>query len=159
MATDLVVYREPGKAGRVTLHGSTEHDHEQLVATPYGTDIKIVVTIPRNLKFHKMFFSMLKTAFDYMDEDLRMRMNIHAPEELLNRMKLDLGLYDLTILAHDAPGLPAGTALYKARSISFAKMDDAQFKAFFQSCIGVLIGKYLPAQNEQSLMAILRYDA
>lgn len=158
MATEMIVFREAVQPGTVQLRGSTEADHEILLTVPTLTDFKMTTVVPRNLGYHKMFFAMLRVAFDYMDEGVRAQLNILTQEELLNRLKLDLGLYDLTILAHDAPGLPAGTALYKPQSISFARMDDTQFKQFFKACIGVLIGKYIPAQNEQSLMAILRFD-
>lgn len=158
MATELIAWRELSEPGIVKLRGSTDGDQEKLVTVPMATDFKIVVTVPRNLGYHKMFFSMLRVAFDYMEEDTRERFGIHTQEELLNRLKLDLGLYDLTILVTDAPGLPAGTAVCRPRSISFARMDDVEFKAFFKSCIGVIIGKYLPAQNERSLMDILRFD-
>lgn len=163
MATDLVVYRAPSpQPGQVRFEGSTSHDHEQLIQLPSGTDMKIVVTVPRSLKYHKMFFAMLKIGLDYMDESDRLRLNIHTTEELLNRLKLDLGLYDLTILAQDAAGLPAGTALYRPRSISFAKMDQTQFKDFFRGCLGVLIQKYVRNQTEDSLDEavnhLLRFD-
>lgn len=163
MATEIVAYRAPAPMpGRVMIEGSTPHDHQLLLDLPQATDMRLTVTVGRNLKYHKMFFAMLKAAFDYMDERDRIRLNILTTDELLNRLKLDLGLYDLTILATDAAGLPAGTPLYRPQSISFAKMDQTAFKQFFSSCIGVIIQKYVPNQNEDVLMeatnAILRFE-
>lgn len=161
MATEIIAYRAPSPQG-VRFEGSTPHDHALLLDIPQATDLKLTVVAGRNLQYHKMFFAMLKTAFDYMDEADRIRLNILTTEELLNRLKLDLGLYDITVVGSDVPGMPEGTILYKPQSISFAKMDQTAFKQFFKSCLGVIIQKYVPTQTADSLndavLALLRFE-
>lgn len=136
-------------------------DDETLRELPLEREAKIEITFPRNLKFHKKFFALLHVIYDYMGEARRAELNIWSEKELLNRLKIDLGLYTLFIVG---PGstLPEGTPVYQPDSISFAKMDDTSFGKFYKGVIGVAIGKYVFGQNEASMMravdAVLSFE-
>lgn len=136
-------------------------DDETLRELPLNREAKIEITFPRNLKFHKKFFALLHMVFDYMGEEKRAQLNIWSEKELLNRLKIDLGLYTLYIMG---PGstLPEGSLVYMPDSISFARMDDASFSKFYKGVIGVAIGKYVSGQTEESMMravdAVLAFE-
>ena len=133
MASTIIANKMASKGdGIIRLTGATPLDKEMLDSIPVDEDIKLVVTVPRNLKFHKKFFVLLGVILDYMDERTRLELNVHTVEELLNRLKIDLGLYTLFIVG---PGstLPEGTPIYQPDSISFDKMDEPEFVAFFEA--------------------------
>lgn len=155
MATELIVHRKAFSQSDVMLLApSSPVDLEHVEDIPFDVDFKIVATVPRNLAFHKKFFALLKVIFDYMPEEERARLNILTVKELLNRLKIDLGLYTLHIVG---PGstLPEGTPVFIPDSISFGKMDDSKFSRFYKGVIAVAIGKYVTAQTEESMMQIV----
>lgn len=162
MSSTIIAHRVAnGSPDTVTLVGTTPTDRELLKELPTLKDLKLVVTVPRNLKFHKKFFALLKVIYDYMDERDRERYNIWNTQELLNRLKLDLGLYTLFVMG---PGgqIPEGTPVFIPDSISFDKMDETKFARFYKDVIGVAIGKYTTNQTETAMMqavdAVLRFD-
>lgn len=162
MASTIVVRRlESDTHGTAKFVGVTPFDQELLQSIPSDRDAKMVVTVPRNLKFHRKFFALLGVVLDYMDERTRLELNVHTVAELLNRLKIDLGLYTLFIVG---PGstLPEGTPVYQPDSISFDKMDEVAFNQLYKSTIGIAIGKYTTAQTEESMMravdAVLRFE-
>lgn len=162
MSTTILAHRvHNGSPDSITLIGITPIDRDQMRDLPTLKDLKLVVTVPRNLKFHKKYFVLLKVIYDYMDDADRLRYNIWNPTELLNRLKIDLGLYTLFVMG---PGgvVPEGTPVFIPDSISFDKMDDSKFARFYKDTIGVAIGKYTTNQTEASMMeavnAVLRFE-
>lgn len=160
MAKDIIVLFAQNENGDITIHGATPEYDEQVRALPKNREGRMDVVFPRNLKYHKKFFTMLHTAFDYMLDEDRIRLGVLSVEQLLIRLKLDLGLYTLYISAGKG-AVPEGQPVYVPDSISFAKMEDADFARFYKAAIGVLIQKYVPNQNEESMMqavdAVLRF--
>lgn len=162
MASTIIARKLPSQQDGITRFvGATPLDKEMLDSIPTEDDIKLSVTVPRNLKFHKKFFVLLGVILDYMDEQTQAELNVYTVEELLNRLKIDLGLYTLFIVG---PGstLPEGTPIYQPDSISFGKMDEVRFNKLYKSTIGIAIGKYTTAQTEESMMqaveAVLRFE-
>jgi hypothetical protein len=145
----------------VVLKGVSPVDEELLNALPRDRDGKMEVTFPRNLQFHKKFFALLGVVYDYMDDDTRKHLNVWSVGELLQRLKIDLGLYTLHIVGEGST-LPAGTPVYMPDSISFGRMDDVAFSRLYKNTIGVAIGKYVTNQTEASMMAavdaVLRFE-
>lgn len=139
----------------MTVRPASAIDEEQMREIPEGREVKFLVSVPRNIKFHRKFFALLKVIFDMMSEDDRAGYGIINQDQLLIRLKLDLGLYDLWI-SHE------GNVIYIPGSISFGKMDNSDFDRFYKDVINVAIGKYVPSQNEESMMqmvdAILRFE-
>lgn len=162
MATTLIAQKMPAQSdGIARFVCNTVIDQELMLAVPPEKELKLVITVPRNLKFHKKFFAMLAVIYDYMDITTREQLNVHSTEELLNRLKIDLGLYSLYIMG---PGsvLAEGTPVFRPDSISFDKMDDTAFGRLYKGAIGVAIGKYVTNQTEASMMraidAVLRFE-
>lgn len=140
--------------GKIVLSPSTIVDQEIADAVKAG-EVMIEITRARSLKFHKKYFVLLKVIFDMMDEHTREEYGIMSSEVLRNRIKIDLGLYDLWI-SHE--GIP----MYIPKSMSFGSMDGERFERLYKDTINVAIGKYTKAQTEDSMMrmvdAILRFE-
>lgn len=121
---------------------STPFDFEILKTVPNGKALRMEFTQQRNIKFHRKFFVLLQVILHYIDEPDRDRLNIHTKDELLNRLKIDLGLYDLWIVGEGAP-LPVGTPVFVPKSIAFASMDNTAFDRLYKDTINVSIGQYI----------------
>lgn len=151
---EIVVFFRANDAGDIIAHGATADYEEQIRALPRDREGKMVVTFPRNLLYHKKFFAMLKAAFDYMLEEDRIRHNVLSVEQLLIRLKLDLGMYTLYVSA-GAGAIPEGQPIYIPDSISFGSMDDVVFGTFYKAVVGVLVQKYVSNQTEESMMQVV----
>lgn len=154
MATDFIGVCKRYETA-MTVRPTSSFDAEMMQEIPEGREVKISVSAPRNINFHRKFFALLKVIFDMMSEDDRSGYGIINQDQLLIRLKLDLGLYDLWI-SHE------GDVIYIPGSISFAKMDNIKFERFYKDTINVAIGKYVTSQTEESMMkmvdAILRFE-
>lgn len=161
MSSEAIVLKLATTGPVTSFTAADEVSAEVLKEVPTDRESKLVITVPRNLKFHKKFFALLKVIVDYMDEETRLRHNIFDSRELLQRLKIDLGLYSLHIMGPNST-LPEGTCVYVPDSISFGKMDETKFAAFYKAVIGVAIAKYTTAQTEDSMMqavnAVLRFE-
>ena len=97
-------------------------------------------TIPRNYKFHKKFFAMLKVSYESWDNPV-----IQTPfgeaqctsDTFRNDVTVLAGYGELTVNTK-------GEAKYKAKSISFAKMDDDEFGKLYSAVVTVILTHFLP---------------
>jgi hypothetical protein len=124
MSTEIIVRRE-ARGGQAVLVPDTVIDGH-ILDEMKGDTMKAVLSVPRNLKFHRKFFALLGVIYDYMEQHTREEFGVYSTESLLNRLKIDLGLYTLWIVGANAM-LPMGTPVYIPDSISFAKMDNDRF--------------------------------
>lgn len=110
----------------------------------YGAVCIAKVTIPRNYKFHRKFFAMLNVSYDNWD-----RPTINTPNGEIQCSK-DAFRNDVTVLAgyHELTCNTKGEWKYKAKSISFAKMDDAEFAQLYSAVVDVIITRFLPDWGE-----------
>ena len=97
---------------------------------------------PRNYEFHKKFFGLLKLAFDNQElfdimDDMR--------EELI----IEAGFFRLT---YDINGVEKK----KAKSISFASMDEVEFNELYSCLINVIV-KWLGITKEDIIEHIEQY--
>ena len=97
------------------------------------------IKTPRNYKFHKKFFALLNVAFQHWE-----------PGELENKFgvvekSFEQFREDVTILAgyYEQSFRLDGSVKTRAKSISFAAMDDEEFSKFYSSVLDVLIKKVL----------------
>ena len=106
----------------------------------YGVTCIAKVTIPRNYKFHRKFFAMLNVAFDNWDRPV-----ITTPHGEI-RCSKDAFRNDVTVMAgyHELTCNTKGEWKFKAKSISFAKMDEAEFEQLYSAVVDVILAKFLP---------------
>lgn len=136
------------------LRGATDEEHtawlkfkgwlEQLEPGEYA---RIGYEKPRNSKFHRKFFAMLKVGFDAW-EPRRKKYRGQMVQKNFERFRKDVtiaaGFYDLVATA-------AGGVRHEAKSISFASMDDTEFEQVYTAVADVLLQGVLVRYNRDEL--------
>ena len=100
-------------------------DYENAKKIKVGEPYEFEYKLPRNYKFHKKFFALLELVFNNQEaytnkEDLREDLTINA------------GYYRLTENMQ-------GQTVKRAKSISFASMDEAEFSELYNAIVNVVI--------------------
>lgn len=113
-----------------TVTGLTPED-EQAAKTLRGIKpgevIAVEVTRPRNIQHHRLFWAMVSKIAEAVDAE---------PENVADVLKIKTGHY-VTVTTK------SGLMMFP-RSISFAKMDQAEFRDFFDRCCKVICAEFLP---------------
>ena len=99
-------------------------DHEKAQKLKNGEEYEFTVKQPRNPKFHRKFFAMIKTCFENQEhfEDM---------EELRAYLTMKAGFYKSVVTPTGIMTLP--------KSISFEKMDDLEFNDLYGKVLDVVI--------------------
>jgi hypothetical protein len=117
---------------------------EALSSIRDGEQIRADVRRLRNLRFHRLFFGLLNLV--------QANTNYRSVDELLAVVKLGIGHVELVVT-------PDGDALWLPKSISFAKMDDLEFRRFWNRALDYILQKIIPGTNradlEQEVYAML----
>ena len=98
-----------------------------------GEMVRVRVTKPRNIKFHRKFFALLNLGFENQD--------IYTDFEHWRRaVTIEAGYFeDLRMID--------GTTQREAKSISFARMDELEFSNLYYAVLDV-IAKFLGSDDE-----------
>jgi Protein of unknown function (DUF1367) len=102
-----------------------------------GEQVKAVLTRPRNLKFHRLFFGLLQVVFESQNV-------FPTLEGMLDSIKVALGHFD-EIKGFD------GTVYIKPRSVSFASMDAKSFREFYDRALDLILTRILPLTEKKDL--------
>lgn len=102
-----------------------------------GSTVKVQITQPRNIRHHNMWFALLQATFDAQDYFKTM-------DELHDEIKIVTGHF----VMHRRMD---GTTYPSPKSISFAKMDNLAFRAFFDRAVGLIINEILPRTKKEDL--------
>lgn len=102
-----------------------DSDYEKVKKIKQGDTVKCEVTKPRNIKFHKKFFALMNLVYQNQEryehiDDLREQLTIAA------------GYYTTTYTLE-------GVEQQKAKSISFAAMDELEFGELYNALLDVII--------------------
>ena len=126
-----------------------------------GEIIKVTPVKPRNLKFHRKFFSMINFAFDYWQPPQAEWKGIAAVKSI------EVFREQVTILAgyRDVTFNLDGSVKVKAKSISFAKMTEEEFESLYKAVFNVLwthvmskVENFTEQELEHCLLQLLAYD-
>lgn len=113
------------------LQASTDEDYELLHKIPMGKEVKAHITQPRNPRFHRKFFALIRAAWDCITE--QQRKNLRSAEAFREQLLITSGfsepLYDIT----------GQKFLERAKSISFAKMDEAEFSEVYSKVLDTIL--------------------
>jgi hypothetical protein len=104
---------------------------------PSEDDVQIRIVRERSLPQHKLFWSVL----DHVAKNSKWE----DPERLLVALKVRLGRYDLC-------KLPNGQTVPVPHSISFAKMDQADFQSFMDRAMQVICEDILGGYDSERLI-------
>lgn len=131
----------------VTDHGLVpmyDSDYDEKKRLRIGDKVLCSIKMPRNYEFHRKFFALLRLTVDNLPHLIQQQMQIFTVEDLLDCIKIDLGLY--TTVWH------GGKQIVKTGSISFARMDETEFERFFNRAIDLVITIYLRGTDRQALI-------
>lgn len=132
MATELMMQRAASGLVPVDQMGM-----EAMGKIAFGKNVKCVVTQPRNIKFHALFFALLNLV--YINQDMYATL-----EGLLDAVKIAIGHCDELVTLD-------GKLCMIPRSISWAEMDDLSFRDFFDRAVNIIIEKILPHTSKKDL--------
>lgn len=113
------------------LQAYADEDYEQLRKIKVGSVFKANIVRPRNVKFHRKFFSLIRAAWDCLTE--QQRINLRSVETFREQLLITSGfsepLYDLN----------GQKFLERAKSISFAKMDEPAFNEVYSKVLDTIL--------------------
>ena len=119
----------------VTEYGLTPYDDNDLQLfrrLKRGAVVKVETRAPRNLRFHRKFFALMRVTFD----------------KLLMLLKMDMGCYDVVEIGEHR--------FIKPHSIIFAEMDETEFSEFYNKALTCILNNYLtlssPAELEEAVL-------
>lgn len=120
-----------------------DSDREEFRNLKRNTDVLVEVGQKRNYEFHKKFFALLKLTYDNFPEWLEDCLNVHSVEDLRTRLKVDLGLYEVSHYGNQSVIIP--------KSIAFDKMDETEFEKFYRSSVNHILKNYLKGVNNEQI--------
>ena len=122
-----------------TLIPADEISTEIMDDIQVNTEYKAELTRPRNLKFHRLFFALVKVAFDAWDMPKNTYQGVKI-EKNLDRFRKDL----LIMAGYGYPVVNIkGDVRFEAQSMSFGSMDQDEFETLYSRVIDVILGKVL----------------
>lgn len=126
-----------------------------LITLEPGEFALVEFIFPRNPKFHRKFFGLLNFAFDAWEPD-RVRKSYKGRPVAKN---FDQFREDVLILAGYSEQTfdLKGNMKLKAKSISFAKMDDAEFEQVYSAVVDVILADVLKTYaNREELEEVVQ---
>lgn len=112
---------------------------EAVQKIPDESLVKVTWTQPRNIRFHCKFFVMLQII-------LANQGHYKSMDDLLDVCKLCIGhVRVVKTRTHGEVRLP--------KSISFAKMDETEFSAFYNKAVDWMLSEVIPGLQRQHLDA------
>lgn len=132
---------------RVTPEGLVpldDIDWEQKKQLRIGSDVRVHITMPRNIKFHRKFFALLNITFDNLPESIQAEKHINSMKSLLSLIKVHLGYYDIVQVD--------GRNVINLHSISFAKMDETEFSRFYDRAVTDILHYFLQGTDRNILL-------
>lgn len=119
-----------------------DSDREEFKKLKRNSEVLVEIKKGRNIEFHKKYFALLKLTYDNFPEWLEDTLNVHSIEDLRTRIKIDLGLYEVSHYGNQSIIIP--------KSIAFDKMDETEFEKFYNMSVNHILKNYLKGvSNEQ----------
>lgn len=113
------------------LRPYSDDDYDEMKKIKVGTIVKANIVRPRNVKFHRKFFALIRAAWDCLTE--QQRINLRSVDTFREQLLITSGfiepLYDLN----------GKKFLEKAKSISFAKMDEPAFNEVYSKVLDTIL--------------------
>lgn len=123
------------------------HASDYLHKIKMGAELIAEVRQPRNPQFHRKFMSLLRVGFEYWEPG-EVSSKHGKPEKNFDQFR-----EDVTILAgFFYPVIRAnGDVRIKAKSISFASMDEEEFSRLYQTVLTVLFERVLVGMTDADI--------
>jgi hypothetical protein len=114
------------------LHPADDAAQEIMRSLGRGEIVDVTIRKPRNLQFHRKFFALMNLVWQNIDD----HDTYPTVESLVTYYKIATGHRDEYHFQ--------GAVAYIPRSISFAKMDNTEFSAFFNSVADWIAKEFIP---------------
>lgn len=121
---------------------------EQMAALEVGECVRVGFTRPRNPKFHRKFFAMLNVGFEAWDPMSQRTRSTY--KGALIAKNFEAFREDVTILAGFKEAhfdLRSNRMKVKAKSISFASMEQEEFEKVYSAVADVLLELFLKGKG------------
>jgi NAD-dependent DNA ligase len=125
-----------------TLVASDDESADALAKIKEGKQVTAEIKRSRNPQMHRLYFALVRLVFDNLPEEMAKR--YPTQDQLHNAMKVSAGIYTPFTLADGREGLIPG-------SISFEKMDQAAFEAFWAKVCDAVEKYFLPGVTSKEL--------
>lgn len=129
-----------------TMHGLAAADdtaREYLRKVKQGATVTAEIVKPRSVAFRRRFFAMLGVVYATCGD-------WNSPEELLTELKFRVGLVDKQLITDRKTG-EVLAEIVKPQSISFAAMNEDEFREFVERCIKVICETMVPGLDDAVL--------
>ncbi len=126
---------------------TVDADESFLKRLKIGGKLRGEFTVMRNYRFHKKFFALIDTAFDWWEpHGVEWRGEPVAKNK--ERFRKDV----LILAGHGYPVVNVrGDVRMEAKSISFANMDDVEFDAVYNAVLQAILDKVLSRSDAERL--------
>ena len=138
------------------LYPASEQDEELLRKVKQGETVRLTLTRPRNIQFHRKFMSLMRLAYDYFEPPEHGEGSAWA-EKYEVQKNFDRFRKDITILAgfSELSYRLNGDIRVEAKSIAFGKMDEEEFEKLYSKCIDVILAKVCTQFTEDELRSVV----
>lgn len=113
------------------LQAFSDEDYEELKKVKVGSVVKAKIVMPRNVKFHRKFFALINAAWDCLTE--QQRTNLRSKEAFREQLLIVSGFSEPVF------DLNGNKFLERAKSISFAKMDEPAFNEVYSRVLDTIL--------------------
>jgi hypothetical protein len=119
------------------LKPSNRISQEAYDAIPLNAEVKAEITRPRHLVHHRKWFALLQVIFPHQTAYPTM-------DSFLAAIKCALG-------HGETVKLPDGRTVLVPGSISFAKLDQAEFSSFYDRALDLIVTRILPGIGREDV--------
>lgn len=136
------------------LKAAFDEDFEKLKKIKVGEQRQVELTMPRNIRFHRKYFGLLKIVLDNLPSPAIFEtpsgqvIEIKTTDDLLWHCKMQTGHYEQKVTL-------GGKIIFEPKSISFAAMGEDEFEKFYSDTIDVLLKYFIQCDREELIEQVL----
>lgn len=118
------------------LFPATDEDMEKLLKVKKGEVAEVNVKVLRNYRFHKKYFALINTAYNFLTEPQREFFH-NSVDGFRYTLEVAAGYYDefYSVTRHEW--------VQKPKSIAFDKMDEAEFSKLYEAVVNIIFKLFL----------------
>lgn len=119
-----------------------DEDYDEKKKLKIGETYEAEIRLPRNLKFHRKYFSLLRCAWEYLNEKQQ--------EFFENDMEVFRKSLEVTAgWCEPIYNLKTESWVHAPKSISFRKMKEEEFNALYNNVRDILLRAILPNISQE----------
>lgn len=119
-----------------------DEDYDEKKKLKIGEVYEATIKRPRNLQFHRKYFSLINCAWEYQNEKVVAHFN-HRVEAFRKTVEIAAGWFELVYLIDKREWSQA------PKSVTFDKMDELEFRELYDNVKRVLFQTFLRNISEE----------